>query len=312
MQENVSKWDERLLTEGFTVVEDYLPLSFNSIMENDQPPPNQPIENDQPPSDQPVDSFTKEDEHRLVENFKYSQLEIFDLLEERAKRKENLFSCISSSQCNLKIPANLDTQFERDTLLTLAARYGKVLLVRELIRQGVNVDLPGENEWTALHFAAGNGHLKIVKILLKNKANFHWDIYNNTALYYAAQNNHLEIVKCLLFYLDDREKSDVINETNIDGDTALACAIRMGNIEVARYLNEIRHNFAKIPETNTNNSLDNYPGDYLDDYCYADDYSDDYPMSCENWNFNFWSDEPTVQQASNFDCDIQMGNVNQL
>ncbi|RPB22051.1 ankyrin, partial [Terfezia boudieri ATCC MYA-4762] len=53
---------------------------------------------------------------------------------------------------------------------------------------------------TALHLAAENGHLEVVKVLLDKGATMDATTWykNRTALHMAAENGHLEVVKVLL------------------------------------------------------------------------------------------------------------------
>lgn len=54
----------------------------------------------------------------------------------------------------------------RDALLHLAARTGQAADVRDLVRLGATIDLPGDRGFTALHYAAAAGHGAVVDALL--------------------------------------------------------------------------------------------------------------------------------------------------
>ncbi|KAH8669313.1 ankyrin repeat-containing domain protein [Ilyonectria robusta] len=73
-------------------------------------------------------------------------------------------------------------------------------VVRLGLDDGADIRTPGESRKTLLHFAAGNGHKEVVKLLLDR----HADIeareteFNRTALQMAAENGHEEVLQLLL------------------------------------------------------------------------------------------------------------------
>ena len=79
----------------------------------------------------------------------------------------------------------------RDGLLHLAARMGQVADVRDLVRLGASIDLPGDRGFTALHYAAAVGHAEVADALLEMGANL--DVRNEweqTALEVAMLAGH--------------------------------------------------------------------------------------------------------------------------
>jgi ankyrin repeat protein len=79
----------------------------------------------------------------------------------------------------------------RDGLLHLAARTGQAADVRDLVRLGATLDLPGDRGFTALHYAAWAGHAQVVDVLLDLGANL--DVKNDwdqTALEVAMLAGH--------------------------------------------------------------------------------------------------------------------------
>ena len=89
--------------------------------------------------------------------------------------------------------------------------------------------------WTALHWAAMNGHKDVVALLLDRmdpdliaaKDNDGW-----TALHCAAMNGHKDVVALLL----DRMDPDLIAATDNDGRTALHWAAQNGHKDVVALL----------------------------------------------------------------------------
>jgi len=85
------------------------------------------------------------------------------------------------------------------TPLFLAAENGSVEVIKILISKGANVNHQSAVT-TPLVAAAESGHLKTVEFLLDNKANIQGTgkLRTATALHVAAMNDELEIVKLLL------------------------------------------------------------------------------------------------------------------
>lgn len=84
--------------------------------------------------------------------------------------------------------------------LHYGARNGHLEIVRYLIENGAEVDLPGMNDGTALSSAVGFGHKKVVDYLLSIGANVNQrNIYGDTALHVAAyHDNRVYIIKKLI------------------------------------------------------------------------------------------------------------------
>ena len=86
----------------------------------------------------------------------------------------------------------------RDGLLHLAARMGQEADVRDLVRLGASIDLPGERGFTALHYAAAAGHAGVADALLEMGANL--DVKNEweqTALEVAMLAGHAALMERL-------------------------------------------------------------------------------------------------------------------
>ena len=86
----------------------------------------------------------------------------------------------------------------KDALLHLAARLGQAEDVRDLVRLGGRIDLPGDRGFTPLHYAAAAGHASVVAALLALGANLdaknEWD---QTALEVAMLADQVHLFELL-------------------------------------------------------------------------------------------------------------------
>lgn len=97
--------------------------------------------------------------------------------------------------------------------LITGAHDGKIDLVQNAIADGANINDNSElDNFTALHYAAQNGHSEIVDLLLMLGANVNATTsYGNTPLHQACIGDHVECVKLLL---NAGARRDVINRDN--------------------------------------------------------------------------------------------------
>ena len=104
------------------------------------------------------------------------------------------------------------------TALILASSNGRTEIVAMLLDAGANVNAKDEYNATALIKASSNGHKEIVEMLLEKGADVDAKTHNgSTALIKASENKHTEIVAMLL----DKKYGAYVNATDDDGDTAL-------------------------------------------------------------------------------------------
>lgn len=126
------------------------------------------------------------------------------------------------------------------TALMYASYNGYTDLVRELIRMGADVNKRDRYGRTPLLFASSGPYPETVKVLLDSKADP--DIADLeerfTALMYASAEGHIENVRILLAYNSDPSLKD------IDGDSAMAFAIRNGHRDIVSLL----RSFAQMQE----------------------------------------------------------------
>jgi ankyrin repeat protein len=85
---------------------------------------------------------------------------------------------------------------------------------------------------TPVQVASWNGHLSLVRYLVKNGADVKKaDAKGVSPLYVAAQNGNLEIVQCLL-----KEFGADVNQAAIDGSNSSMVAALCGHVAVVLYL----------------------------------------------------------------------------
>jgi ankyrin repeat protein len=124
-------------------------------------------------------------------------------------------------------------QGEINSLLILprAASIDDYDSVLGLLQGGASVDTEGEDDRAALSFAAANGNMQILDLLLDHLANVgHRDRFGDTALHWAALNGRLDACRRLI-----AAKAEV-NAQNGQGVTPLMMAIGNNRRDVARLL----------------------------------------------------------------------------
>lgn len=139
-----------------------------------------------------------------------------------------IITCLYSAGADLDQCSKLGV-----TALYLAALKNNLEVVKTLVELGAdpNVGIPNEKP---LRVAASQGHTAIIKYLV-NLPTININIEDNahyTPLWYAAFNGHLDAVKILV-----EEGCAIINIKGIEG-TAIDAAKRRGHTEVVRYLQE--------------------------------------------------------------------------
>ena len=116
--------------------------------------------------------------------------------------------------------------------LMLAAFNGYTEIVKILTVAGVSVNAKDNTRRTALIYASTGPFPQTVQFLIDNKAeiNVFDNIEHFTALMFAASEGQLEIVKILMLNGADASLKD------IDGDTAETFALQNQHLSVAQYL----------------------------------------------------------------------------
>ena len=118
-------------------------------------------------------------------------------------------------------------------LLIKAAKEGDAAKVQELLNIGINPNFRCGFRGTALIWASYLGHLDVVRILLKNKADVNLQSKSGfTALIEAAYQGNMDITRILL-----ENKADAnLQDDNGNGWTALIWASYLGHLEMVRIL----------------------------------------------------------------------------
>ena len=136
----------------------------------------------------------------------------------------------------IKAGADLEAEEneENNTPLHIAATNGSISIIRKLLDFGADVDKTNNHGGTPLIRASRYGKVEAVRLLLSHRRRAAVGIHNNngfTALTFAAKEGHREIVDLLL------SKGDAdINEYNQYGMTALCEACRYGHESVVQLL----------------------------------------------------------------------------
>lgn len=97
-----------------------------------------------------------------------------------------------------KTCGRLDSSVVNDESFRKAADTGNVALVKLLLAERVSLNAYGHDGYTALNYAAKNGHTEVVRLLLSSGASTEEAIGGYTPLRHAVLNNRVECVRLLI------------------------------------------------------------------------------------------------------------------
>lgn len=138
----------------------------------------------------------------------------------------NIFELLVNNGGDANITDNVHNTLGR-TRLHNAAEYGDIDKVKELITNGVNIDIEDDVLTTPLHLAARNGHSQMATLLIRNKADINaQNLLGVTPLHLAAGNGHVNVVNILI-----KNRADIKEKDN-NGREALDLATDTEIIEL--------------------------------------------------------------------------------
>lgn len=115
--------------------------------------------------------------------------------------------------------------------LAKAVREGNIAEIKEVLKNGANVEGTYDDNYPALYVSAMLGRTEVVEFLLNNGADVNRVLtFGKTPLKAAIYSNHLETVKVLL-----KRGADVCNNTSDEG-TALQIAQKKGLQDIIKAL----------------------------------------------------------------------------
>lgn len=125
------------------------------------------------------------------------------------------------------------TSKDRERTFHSACYYGKLEVVKSFVEQGVNIEVPDSEGYTALHDASGEGHDDIVEFLLQHGANVNARSHDGwTPLLRACLRDKIQTMSKLLSYGAD------INARNNRRQTVVDIAASRGNVPLMEFLKE--------------------------------------------------------------------------
>lgn len=216
-----NKQDEKLLNINFKAKDLYVLHDGKLMLERFGDPANY---------SQPVRDYFYNIILNGYEGYKGEDKEISEKTKD-IRNKSLMIYAVAFNQVN-KLP-----KFKtRETLLSIAANRGYLDMIGALLDRKISIkQVDEETGGTALHAAAHNGYLSILKLLRKRRKKSFQQIIDavdkkgRTPLHRAASRGHLPVVKYLL-------KKGTNASLNHNGVIAIYLAMQKGHVNVAHYL----------------------------------------------------------------------------
>ncbi|XP_052794552.1 uncharacterized protein LOC128227766 isoform X1 [Mya arenaria] len=124
-------------------------------------------------------------------------------------------------------PGNIDFSLDNrgDNPIHLAARRGKLEIIKKMVQAGANVDQQNQAGGnTAMHYAAKYGYLDVVRYLQSEGADLNpYNSEGETPLHKAVQGQPMEVIETLVELGMDKNIANKVN-----GDTPLHTAMQVG------------------------------------------------------------------------------------
>ncbi len=144
-------------------------------------------------------------------------------------------------------------QLSRLLILAVCEEFPNLQHIQNLITVGCPIDAKDSAGWTALHYAACDGNIELMKFLISMGADINYKAYDGrNALHHAIGNKKLEAVKFILPIISD------INASTKSGNTGLHWAAMYGGIDIVKFL--ISNGF----DIHARNNQDKTPWDVAD------------------------------------------------
>ena len=165
------------------------------------------------------------------------QVVVLDLQSSEAANEEFISACAKDLVSDVERMLQTPQDASGVTALHSAAENGHLDVVRMLLEAGSEVDAARPDGFTALLVAAQHGHLEVARALLDAGADLNArDQYGGGALLLAAMSAHLDVVRTLL------EAGCNVDAATDNGTTALDMAVQNGHLDVVRTLLEAGSN----------------------------------------------------------------------
>ncbi len=153
--------------------------------------------------------------------------------------------------CQNNAQLNVQSLYNEDTALSVAAHYNRPSCIKILIESGADINQTDCNGWTPLMHAVKNGSEEIVILLCENNANLNiQNCTHYTAVTLAARYNKPSCLEVLI-----KAGADVFLKTS-SGKTGLELAIQKENTECVQILKEhINNSLWKAVSTGSLNDV---------------------------------------------------------